>query len=435
MKGKISLIFSALITMPFNMVNAAAKLPAVAYDKGSVSARELFGQKPSVSKPEPLPVSEPKPARAVVARAVVKPATISKSSSAQSAKVGDVLIPKRPNSDLWVNDRGNASDTIRISRQSEFMRLEDDYELPEEQLFVNSEPRVAPARAATIRKPAPLPVNVPVAARNAQNARKAQLDNAIAKMIERQNQRKMVRGRSAATQIVQNEPAPIVLPEPPDPKAVEQAILDTKPKVRVASGPEFLPKNPDAMPINKLSPRELKRAFYQSYISENRHLSTYADDDFDMASSDNWEIDVSEGFVGNNADISSNSAQPRTLEVRISFADADSALSKDNYNLISEYAAGIANNPKFAVQISVSEDAVKNSDAKKLAARRLAIINQVLMDSGVQESKIVPVLSERDDSSFVLRRISTDQFKVLKQTERDMFGDVKKSTSTRSLSW
>jgi hypothetical protein len=314
-------------------------------------------------------------------------------------------------------------------------------------------PRANEALIAKVEKPKTAPR--PVARAN--GSRKAQLDDAIAKMIEQKNQQKAERARSAvdrfATNVQSNQQeyamirnsqissTPVALKFDPaegpglaSRQIEEQKVLERKPIVKVSSN-DFALKNPEEIPLNRLSPRELKQAFYKSYLSENKHLSAYSvSDDFDMASSDNWEIVSAEGFVGDQS-ISSNASQPRTLEVRMSFTEDDSALSRDNFNLLSEYASMIANNPKRAIQISVSEDAVKNADSKRLTARRLAIINQVLIDSGVSESRIIPVLVNRDDGSFVLRVISTDQFKVLRQTERDMFGDKKSQTTTRSLSW
>jgi hypothetical protein len=70
-----------------------------------------------------------------------------------------------------------------------------------------------------------------------------------------------------------------------------------------------------------------------------------------------------------------------------------------------------------------------------LAARRLAIVEQVLRDTGVSQQRILPVLSQRDDDSFVLRVISNDQYDSLTQKKRDIFGDTIDTKSYKSMSW
>ena len=76
-----------------------------------------------------------------------------------------------------------------------------------------------------------------------------------------------------------------------------------------------------------------------------------------------------------------------------------------------------------------------NKDARKLAARRLAIIEQVLRDTGVSEQRIVPVLSARDDEGFVLRIISNEQYETLTRQKRNMFGDKVSSKTYKSMTW
>ncbi|MDR0319172.1 MAG: hypothetical protein LBH81_00310 [Rickettsiales bacterium] len=435
MKGNSISIFAVIAVLAAQPASGAAGLPAVSTDRGIVSARDLFGSKTVLAKPEKNRKAQPR-----------------KTAAARADSGQDVLIPKRPNSDLWAHNGSanrtavkakSAEPSIRMPRFDEFVRIEEEFELPEEYIGENSMPRRTAAAPKMARAAAPAPKQN----YKSNTAKKAQLDDAIAKMIEQRNsqQLKVDRARSAVDRFANNavreerydEPRINVAPPAPLPVreeiVSERQVMRSKPVVKVSSE-EFALKNQEEIPMNRMSPKELKRAFYKSYISENKHLSAYSSDDFDSLSSDNWEITTNEGFVGDQS-INSSAAQPKTLEIRMSFANDDSALTRDNFNLLSEYAAMVANNPKRAIQISLSEDAVKDTEAKRLAARRLAIINQVLIDAGVHESRIIPVLTNRDDGSFVLRVISTDQFKVLRQTERDMFGDKKSQTTTRSLSW
>lgn len=183
------------------------------------------------------------------------------------------------------------------------------------------------------------------------------------------------------------------------------------------------------MPLSKLSPAQLKKAFQKTYLSENKYLSTYQiDERFDVVSSVE-----SVGFE--SARDLSEKGGIRPLEVKIGFRNEDSALSRDNYNLLTEYASIVVANPKRAIQVSIPERSTRSLDGRKLAARRLAIVEQVLKDTGVSDTRIVPVLSQRSDDAFVLRVISSDQFETLTSGQRDMFGDAINSTTYKSMKW
>ena len=195
----------------------------------------------------------------------------------------------------------------------------------------------------------------------------------------------------------------------------------SEPKVAVAD---------DSM--TKMSPNELKKAFKKTYLSENKHLSTYQiDDRFDVASEMTSDI---EGFSAQR-DLSETSGGVRPLEVKISFLNGDSALSRENYNILNETASIVVNNPKRAIQVAIPESATYTKDGRKLAARRLAIVEQVLRDTGVAEQRIVPVLSQRADDVFVLRVISGDVFETLTQQKRNMFGDNVSKKTYKSMTW
>lgn len=183
--------------------------------------------------------------------------------------------------------------------------------------------------------------------------------------------------------------------------------------------------------MTKMSPTELRKAFRKTFLSENKHLSTYQmDNRFDVASDMTTSI---EGFTSRR-DLSEVGGI-RPLEIKIKFRDDDSALSRDNYNLLSEYAGIVVANPTRAIQVGIPQNVANSNDARKLAARRLAIVEQVLRDSGVSEQRILPVLSQRNEDGFVLRMISNDQYETLTQKRRDMFGDTIGKKTYKSMSW
>ena len=186
----------------------------------------------------------------------------------------------------------------------------------------------------------------------------------------------------------------------------------------------------DGDPLTKLSPSQLKQAFRKTYMSENKHLSTYPiDDSFDTVSTTGMQ-----GF-DSSRDLSEDADSIRVLEIKIGFRDEDSALTRDNYSQLAAYADLVVSNPKRAIQISIPERNTRSFDGRKLAARRLAIIEQVLRDAGISDARIMPVLASRNDDSFVLRVVSSDVFQTMVEKKRDMFGDVSNTRSYKSMSW
>ena len=183
--------------------------------------------------------------------------------------------------------------------------------------------------------------------------------------------------------------------------------------------------------MTSLSPSELRRAFRKTFLSENKHLSTFPMDDvFDTVS----DMGTSTGAFTSARDLSEE-AGIRPLEIKINFRNEDSALSRDNYNLLSEYAAIVVHNPTRAIQIAIPARSTTDTDARKLAARRLAIVEQVLRDTGVSQQRIMPVLSQRNEDGFVLRVISSEQYETLSKQKRDIFGDTVSTKKFKSMSW
>ena len=184
--------------------------------------------------------------------------------------------------------------------------------------------------------------------------------------------------------------------------------------------------------MTKMTPNELRNAFRKTFLSENKHLSTYSiDDSFDVASDMSSSV---EGFTAKR-DLSETEGGIRPLEIKIKFREDDSALSRANYNLLTEYAGIVVNKPTRAIQVAIPEYMTKNTDNRKLAARRLAIVEQVLTDNGVSKQRIVPVLSSRQESGFVLRIISGDQYDTLTQQQYNIFGDNTGKKTYKSMSW
>ena len=181
--------------------------------------------------------------------------------------------------------------------------------------------------------------------------------------------------------------------------------------------------------MTNMNPAQLRQAFRKTFLSENKHLSTYPAEEFDVASNMSATI----GRFSSQRDLSEDSSI-RPLEIKIRFRNDDSALSRENYNLLMEYAGIVVRKPTRAIQLGIPKRMTKTKNGRKLAARRLAIVEQVLTDNGVSQQHIVPVLSNDTDSGLTLRIISNDQYEALSQQQRDVFGDDTGNKSSR-MSW
>lgn len=418
-------VFTIFVVLP---AWASARLPVVNIAAGGVSARSAFGDTiTNVTPAAPVSaVATPSIEKKVIARASSKKnatprAAADITAGAQIAKNVDVLSPRRPSGDLWAR----ATDApLRMPDASEFAVFRNDSALPEESLDVSPRGNVV-AHASTQSDVMPLSEFDAQIARLNELQKRA--DNSVNSRdfaatkpadITVRSMRPVVDAAAATV------PAPVKLSRMVVPMADDVVVR----AVEKSESPRIIAVRDD---MTKMSPTELRRAFRKTFLSENKHLSTYQiDDRFDVASD---MTASSEGFTARR-DLSEVGGI-RPLEIKIKFRDEDSALSRDNYNLLSEYAGIVLANPTRAVQVGIPQNVANNADARKLAARRLAIVEQVLRDSGVSEQRIMPVLSQRNDEGFVLRMISNDQYETLTQKRRDIFGDTVSKKTYKSMSW
>lgn len=425
-------VLAFLLTVP---AFGDARLPVVNVASGAVSARAAFGE--TVSAPM-------LPKKNVVARPSVKRAATPKNTTVDMGEKivasNDVLAPRRPSDDLWARSgapRGIDA-PLRMPNPSEFAVFRSDDALPEESLDAstmpatyayNTTPDVAPARAA-------------------KNNRKSDLDEQINRLVELQ--------RRADESVRAQNIAPRVIARPIAEEPIVPVVENTENHKIASAAPETVSVRRMVVPMEtrdvvvrsveknespriaavrddmtKLSPSELRRAFRKTFLSENKHLSTFQiDDAYDTVS----DMGTSTGSFTSSRDLSED-AGIRPLEIKINFRNEDSALSRDNYNLLSEYAAIVVHNPTRAIQIAIPARSTTDTDTRKLTARRLAIVEQVLRDTGVSQQRIVPVLSQRNEDGFVLRVISNEQYETLSQQKRDIFGDTLSSKKYKSMTW
>lgn len=411
--------FSSSLIAYFVCVNAGicAYLPVVDVSRGGVSARAAFGEEIVPEKTVAVaPVQ--KKEKKVVARVAKKTAT--------QIATADVLKPNRPSSDLWAR---NSENTLRMPRMDEISVIKSDALLPEESLMSE------PLKLAEVKQQ---PSETFVQRDEALNELK-QLRAEVARLSKLQQESQIANARPVSVR------TPIAGVANVAPKEVSESVpevnvhrnvvsMDTPKQIANRSAKNVAEPRTASVKneMAKMSPNELKKAFKKTYLSENKHLSTYQiEDKFDTVSDMSF---TTEGFVSAR-DLSEMEAGVRPMEIKISFLNGDSGLSRDNYDILTQTASIVVNNPKRAIQIAIPESATHSKDARKLAAKRLAIVEQVLRDTGISDQRIVPVLSQRDDDVFVLRVISGDTFESLREQKRNMFGDTVSTKTYKSMSW
>ena len=407
-------VLSVFVMLP---AFASAKLPVVNIASGGVSARDAFGE--SVSVPVKKVASTRK--KQVVARTAqvqTQPKTVDVGS--EIIATNDVLVPRRPSADLWAKN----DVALRMPNPNEFSVYRTDTLLPEE--------RIDQTRAS-------VETVVPVETVSVNNT-VSEMDTQIARLVDLQRRAeesvRNVSPRVIAAPVTANKSERVAADATPVSNSISLrrmvVDMDTDDVItrRVAQNTSArVASVRDDM--SKMTPNELRQAFRKTFLSENKHLSTYTvDDKYDVAS------DMSSGIEGFTAKADlSEGKDVRPMEIKIKFRNDDSALSRANYNLLTEYAGIVVNKPTRAVQVAIPQYMTQSNDAKKLAARRLAIIEQVLIDNGVAKQRIVPVLSNRTESGFVLRIISGDQYDTMTEQQRNIFGDTVGKKTYKSMSW
>ena len=450
-------VLSLFIALP---AFADARLPVVNLSSAGVSARAAFGEPivtpakqtrntTTVAKKSDTNTSDATTQKRVAARGATPTKTVMPSPSTDSGEqivaAADVLSPRRPSADLWAHNTSSTVAPLRLPTPDEFSVIRSDDLLPEESLNSTSTNLSSPRATRVATAPQ---VTEPLSELDAQIARLNELQRradesvrvAAATVAEPAPTPSRVASRRVVARPTATNAAPVVAQNTVDDTDVKlsQMVVPMDDinssddvvvrAVKRAESPRIAAVRDD---MTKMSPSELRRAFRKTFLSENKHLSTFQiDDRFDVAS------DMTENAMGfTSARDLSESGGIRPLEIKINFRNDDAALSRDNYNLLTEYAGIVLSNPTRAVQVSIPQSVASDDDARKLAARRLAIIEQVLRDNGISEQRILPVLSARNEDGLVLRMISLDQYETLTKRQRDVFGDTVSKKTYRSMSW
>jgi hypothetical protein len=249
MRLKISVLSVFSLVFAVGAVGAAS-LPPVNVSR-AVSARAMYGE---------IPVSK----ETNIARASIP-------TAAYQQPPTDVLTPRRPSGDLWATAKNDAP--LRMPRVDEIAKLDEKFSLPEEsldakvfELIARAKPteKVAARKVENTNPSLVITAAAETPAPNTDALEKAYEAGRIAELQRIADRALADGGRKSTTR-------KLVVPMEDVSKPAVSSVRSVKSTPVIEE--EFAYK--DELPLTKLSPMELKRAFKKTYVSENKHLSTF----------------------------------------------------------------------------------------------------------------------------------------------------------------
>lgn len=125
----------------------------------------------------------------------------------------------------------------------------------------------------------------------------------------------------------------------------------------------------------------------------------------------------------------------KILQMKIDFEKSSSAISGESVNLLRSFAQIVTDRPTDSIEITIPSNVMNNVNKKKLAARRLSLISNILRETGISDRQIKPVLSNRDEDSFTFRVISNDKNSKLKIGSKGIFDDEDNTKEYDIMKW
>ena len=124
------------------------------------------------------------------------------------------------------------------------------------------------------------------------------------------------------------------------------------------------------------------------------------------------------------------------LQMKIDFQEGSSAVSGESVNLIRSFAQIATEQPTNSIEITIPEIVMNNPKKKKLTARRLSIVSNILRNAGISDRQILPVLSDRDEDSFAFRVVRNDAYTTLRISKgKDIFGEEENVKEYNIMKW
>ena len=158
--------------------------------------------------------------------------------------------------------------------------------------------------------------------------------------------------------------------------------------------------------LSSLAPTELRREFERTFLSENQFLSPM----------ETPEAAAPAGSRSPAREIVELSSGPmmvggrEVLQMKLEFGPDSAAVTSESVNIIRSFSQIATADPGNAIEIAISDKVIQNPDLRRLAARRFAIVANIMRSSGVAERQILPRLASRDEHSFIFSVIDSEAY-------------------------
>jgi len=125
------------------------------------------------------------------------------------------------------------------------------------------------------------------------------------------------------------------------------------------------------------------------------------------------------------------------LQLKLSFDENSAAMATESVNLLRSFAQVATNIPTTTIEIGVPEVSMGTENGRVLAARRVAIVSNVMRGAGVADRQINPVLVQRDANSFTFRAVDNDVSETIRVAHAgdELFGDGANVQTFRVNRW
>ena len=210
-----------------------------------------------------------------------------------------------------------------------------------------------------------------------------------------------------------------------------QTLSSVRPAPAAIKTPAPAPvNNKSERDLSQLAPRELRREFERTFIAENQFLSPMetpsaaaptARPNGTKAAKEVAELSSGPMMAGGR----------EVLQMRLEFGPDSAAVTSESVNIIRSFSQVATSNPSSAIEISISDKVLEDENLRRLAARRFAIVSNIMRGAGVAERQILPRLAQREGDSFVFSVVDAEIFTATVTGQTDSFGD--EVTRTRSF--
>jgi outer membrane protein OmpA-like peptidoglycan-associated protein len=169
--------------------------------------------------------------------------------------------------------------------------------------------------------------------------------------------------------------------------------------------------------LSQLAPRELRHEFERTFLSENQFLSPMETPSMPSTSANGNKREIVELSSG-----SMMAGGRKVLQMRLEFGPDSAAVTSESVNIIRSFSQVATADPSNAIEIAISDKVMEDENQRRLAARRFAIVSNIMRGAGVAERQILPKLATSEENSFVFSVVDSEIYTATTR-QSDAFGD------------